>query len=337
MRIDYSPLHKRLFDPYKHTLFIFDENTYKHHCNKLNALDLRDSIQYYEYIIPCGESSKDFTLVEEICEFLSSNNFPRKDSCIIAVGGGVVGDLAGFVASIYMRGVDFIQVPTTLLAMVDSSIGGKNGINNKHGKNLIGTIRQPNKIIIDISFLETLPIEEFINGMAEIIKIAATSNCELWSILYKYNLESVMRDKNLLLDIIKRSANTKMHIVEKDEFEKSEDIATSRMVLNYGHTIGHAIEKLTGERHGYCVAIGMVLEIDPKNILIRNLIISCLSKYRLPTETEDNLDTGRLIEFIKNDKKGNKMITLDNIGKPRIVEFDVNDIHHLFHKTVLVK
>lgn len=337
MRIDYGTLHKRFFDPYKHTLFIFDENTYNYHSNKIIALDLNKSTKYYEYIIPCGESSKDFSIIEEICEFLSSNNFPRKDSCIIAVGGGVVGDLAGFVASIYMRGVDFIQVPTTLLAMVDSSIGGKNGINNKHGKNLIGTIRQPNKIIIDISFLETLPIEEFINGMAEIIKIAATSNCELWSILYKYNLESVIQDEDLLLDIIKRSANTKMHIVEKDEFEKSEDVATSRMVLNYGHTIGHAIEKLTGERHGYCVAVGMVLEIDPKNILIRNLIISCLSKYRLPTETEDNLDTERLIEFIKNDKKGNKMITLDNIGKPQIVEFDVKDIHHLFHKTVLVK
>lgn len=337
MRIDYSPLHKRFFDPYKHTLFIFDENTYKHHCNKIKELELRNSIQYYEYIIPCGESSKDITLVEEICDFLSSNNFPRKESCIIAVGGGVVGDLAGFVASIYMRGVDFIQVPTTLLAMVDSSIGGKNGINNKYGKNLIGTIRQPNKIIIDITFLETLQMEEMINGMAEIIKIAATSNSELWDILFKHNLESVIQDKNLLLDIIKRSANTKMHIVEKDEFEKSEDIATSRMVLNYGHTIGHAIEKLTGERHGYCVAIGMVLEIDPSNILIRNLIISCLSKYRLPTEAENNLDSGRLIDFIKNDKKGNKMITLDNIGKPRIVEFDVNDIHHLFHKTVLVR
>jgi 3-dehydroquinate synthase len=334
MRIDYSPLHKRLFDPYKHTLFIFDENTYKHHSNKIIALELNKSIKYYEYIIPCGESSKDFTLVEEICEFLSSNNFPRKDSCIIAVGGGVVGDLAGFIASIYMRGVDFIQVPTTLLAMVDSSIGGKNGINNKHGKNLIGTIRQPNKIIIDILFLETLPIEEFSNGMAEIIKIAATSNHQLWNILYKHNLENVMQNKDLLLNIIKLAGNTKLRIVEQDEFEMSDDIETSRMVLNYGHTIGHAIEKITGERHGYCVAVGMVLEIDRTNILIRKLIISCLSKYGLPTDVDDSMCIEKLIDYIKCDKKGNRMITLDNIGSPRIVEYEDSDIYKLFQNNI---
>ena len=172
------------------------------------------------YTIPTGEYSKDFKMVEKICNYLCEIQFPRNNSCIIAVGGGVVGDLAGFIASIYMRGVDFIQVPTTLLAMIDSSIGGKNGINNKYGKNIIGTIRQPSKIIIDINLLKTLPKEEFINGMAEIIKIAATSNKTLWNELNLHNLEEVIKNQDLLLDIINAAIETKCIIVENDEFEK---------------------------------------------------------------------------------------------------------------------
>ena len=331
MKIDYTTLDPNIFSQYNDVFYIHDDNISIFQHIKLNLLKMNKN-NYY--IIHPGEISKEFEIVEDICNYLSEIKFPRKNSCIVAIGGGVVGDLAGFIAAIYMRGVDFIQVPTTLLAMVDSSIGGKNGINNKYGKNLIGTIRQPKKIIIDISFLVTLPKDEFINGMAEIIKISSTSNQELWNILCKNNLDSVLTNNELLLDIIKKSVNTKLKIVEKDELEISEDIKMSRMVLNFGHTIGHAIEKLTGEKHGYCVSQGMILETE--DIITKNLLISCLSKYCLPIETDLNLDTKKLLEFIKCDKKGNKMITLDSIGNPRILEFNDNDIYKIFNRNVIV-
>ena len=292
------------------------------------------------YTIPTGEYSKDFKMVEKICNYLCEIQFPRNNSCIIAVGGGVVGDLAGFIASIYMRGVDFIQVPTTLLAMVDSSIGGKNGINNKYGKNIIGTIRQPKKIIIDINLLKTLPKEEIINGMAEIIKIAATSNKPLWNELNLHNLEEVMRNQDLLLDIIKAAVETKCIIVDNDEFEKKNAnsnekyIKYSRMILNFGHTFGHAIEKETGKKHGFCVAEGMLLETD--NLYIKNKLQCCLSKYGLPIDITDNLNINNIISYMKCDKKGKNIIILDDIEKCKIIEYNEEFIKKKLCKKVMV-
>jgi pentafunctional AROM polypeptide len=329
MKIDYINLTKELFIKYKNYFIITDKTVYSTNKTKIDALNINNIYQ-----ISPGESSKEFNMVEELCCHLSKIKFPRQNSCIIAIGGGVVGDLAGFIASIYMRGVDFIQVPTTLLAMVDSSIGGKNGINNQYGKNLIGTIRQPNSIIIDVSFLETLPQDEFINGMAEIIKIASTSNIKLWNLLNKENLESIQSNPNLLINIIKDAIETKVSIVEKDTFEKSTNITTSRMVLNFGHTFGHAIEKLTSKKHGYCVAQGMILETD--DIIVKNQIISCLSKYELPIEIDDELDITKIIEYIKCDKKGTKMVTLENIGNPKLIDINEEYIRAKLVKKVLI-
>ena len=341
--IDYINLNNNSFISYKYKFVITDDCLYNIHKDKLHIIfDTSDktsnnnfNITNYIYQILNGESSKEFEIVEKICNHLSKIKFPRKNSCIIAVGGGVVGDLAGFIASIYMRGVDFIQVPTTLLAMVDSSIGGKNGINNQYGKNLIGTIRQPQKIIIDISFLKTLPENEFINGMAEIIKIAATSNTQLWSLLNKNNLNSIQNNPNLLVNIIKEAAETKINIVKNDEFEQNDDIKCSRMVLNFGHTFGHAIEKLTMEKHGFCVAKGMILETD--DFIVKNQLINCMSKYKLPIEISDNYNIDKIVEYIHCDKKGNKMIQLDKIGSPNIFEINDDYVYSKFTKKAIIE
>jgi len=200
-----------------------------------------------------GEKSKSRQTKEKI-----ENEMLRlalgRDTCIIALGGGVVGDLAGFVAATYMRGIPYIQVPTTLLAMVDSSIGGKVAVDTPHAKNSIGAFHQPKKVIIDLNFLKTLPKNELINGLAELIKHALIKDVNLFHFLEK-NINKILKyDLDILKKIIKRSCEIKAGIVAEDEKEKG-----MRMILNYGHTIGHSIESALGYKisHGNAIAIGM--------------------------------------------------------------------------------
>ena len=177
-----------------------------------------------------------------------------RDSCIIALGGGVVGDLAGFAAATYMRGIPYIQVPTTLLAMVDSSIGGKVGVDTLHAKNAIGAFYQPKKVIIDLNFIKTLPKNEIANGLAEIIKQALIKDKNFFHFLEK-NIDKILSyDLYILKQTIKRSCEIKASIVMQDEREKG-----IRKILNYGHTIGHAIESALNYKisHGQAIAIGM--------------------------------------------------------------------------------
>ena len=176
------------------------------------------------YIVESGDNNKSIDIKNKIENYLFKNNFNR-NSCIVAIGGGVVGDLSGFIASTYMRGIDFYQIPTTLLAMVDSSIGGKTGINNLFGKNLIGSFYKPKKIIIDINFLKTLPKEEIINGFAEIIKMGIVVGGKLWDILESNNLD-IINNTDKLLEIIKLSALSKFNITENDFKETN-----NRMIL----------------------------------------------------------------------------------------------------------
>jgi len=247
------------------------------------------------FILKPGEKSKNLITYREIVEKLSESG----DERIIAFGGGVIGDIAGFVASTYKRGIELIQVPTTLLAMVDSSIGGKNGINISNKKNYIGTIYQPNGVLIDPSFLETLPEHEFKNGLAEVIKYFAVFN--------KPNIKKLenISKFNDIEKIITECCQMKVNVVERDEFDKG-----YRHILNFGHTIGHAIELLYGLSHGEAISIGMIKELKAGIKLgiinrtkldeIENLLIS----NKLPTELPYNSNLEKIISLIKSDKKG---------------------------------
>lgn len=254
------------------------------------------------FVIDAGEEGKSFENYKKIAE--SMGEVKR----IIAFGGGVVGDLAGFLAATYKRGIEFIQVPTTLLAMVDSSIGGKNGINLGEKKNYLGTIYHPKKILIDPLFLETLPINEFRSGVAEIIKYG--------SVFGKPNLERLEKGVNPedsdLKEIIFDSCKIKTEVVEKDEYDRD-----FRHTLNFGHTIGHAIELLYGLSHGEAISIGMVKELElGKKIGIVSKdkfekITKIIENNKLPTKIPDSNDTEKILELINYDKKGSFVFALD--------------------------
>ena len=210
--------------------------------SKLNAKEV------HIVTLPDGEEYKNFESINFGLDRLFDAKFDR-NSVLIAFGGGVIGDMTGFMASIFLRGIKFIQIPTTLLSMVDSSVGGKTGINNKYGKNLIGAFYQPEVVYIDPSFLDTLPKREFSAGMAEVIKMAVMFNKEFF--------EGIKNNSLSIAEIIKKSVETKADVVSQDEKEKG-----IRSVLNYGHTFGHVIENLTNYStylHGEAVAIGMVM------------------------------------------------------------------------------
>ncbi len=203
-----------------------------------------------------GEKAKQLSTIEQLAEAMIKKNFTRKDA-IIAFGGGVVGDIAGFLAAIYMRGIPYIQVPTNLLAMVDSSIGGKTGVDLiKGGKNLIGTITQPAAVFMDTKYLTTLPTKQIRNGLGEIIKYGVIKSPGLFKFI-EQNMDKILdKDEKALEKIIVESVKIKSKVVESDEKEKA-----GRMILNYGHTYGHAIEKLSNYTllHGFAISIGMVI------------------------------------------------------------------------------
>ncbi len=235
--------------------------------------------------IPDGEKYKHMQTIENILEHCFEHKLNRS-SLLIAFGGGVIGDMTGFCASIYQRGIDFIQIPTTLLSQVDASVGGKTGINNKFGKNLVGAFHQPRAVYIDSSFLDTLPIREFGAGVAEIIKMAVCFNVEFFEWLENNDL----RDKKNINIAIQKSVETKAWVVSQDEKEKG-----LRAALNYGHTFGHVVENETKYEkylHGEAVGIGMVmannvsvkLGIMTKNEALR--VKTLLEKYDIPVSYE---------------------------------------------------
>jgi 3-dehydroquinate synthase len=204
--------------------------------------------------IPDGEQYKTLDWANSIYTALLINGFDRK-SALVALGGGVIGDLAGFAAATYKRGVPFIQIPTTLLAMVDSSVGGKTGVNHPMGKNMIGAFYQPVKVLMDLRVLKTLPQEEFLAGVAEVIKYGVIRAADLFAYLDKNREKILALDPEALLHIIRRSCEIKAEVVGIDERESG-----LRAILNFGHTVAHAVETAENYamRHGYAVAIGMV-------------------------------------------------------------------------------
>jgi 3-dehydroquinate synthase len=263
------------------SVFIIDSNVFKYHRDALPA----KCVNLFE----ASESNKSWKTVLAIIDFLLQQNCNRQ-SKIYAIGGGITGDVVAYTASIYMRGIPLMQVPTTLLSMVDSSVGGKTGINYGEIKNLIGTFYQPKQVVIDINFLKSLQNDEYINGLAEVVKMAFMFDCDLVSRLKYKNDALLSRDYESLFEIINRSIELKAHIVEIDEKEENE-----RKLLNFGHTIGHAVEVDSdfSIKHGYAVAIGMFYEclygvknnlIDPEvlDALIEVLkLYNLLNKYKI--------------------------------------------------------
>jgi len=257
--------------------------------------------ELYIITVPDGEEYKNQTSVDLIMESLFNHRFNRK-SLLIAFGGGVIGDMTGFVSSIYQRGIDFVQIPTTLLSQVDASVGGKTGINNKYGKNLIGAFHQPQEVLIDAHFLTTLPKREFGAGVAEVVKMAVTFNKEFFEFLEGADLS----DTEVLAKAIEYAVRTKADVVAKDEKEHG-----LRAALNYGHTFGHVIENETNYKqflHGEAVAIGMVMA---NKLAVRLGLMSqeeaqrienLLKKYDLPTSYEIK-DVEAFYETFYLDKK----------------------------------
>ncbi len=240
------------------------------------------------FTFPMGEKSKNFDTYKNICQTLLDNSFTRKDA-VIAVGGGVSGDMAGFAAATYMRGIDFYNIPTTLLSQVDSSIGGKTAIDFGQFKNIIGAFYQPKGVIIDPDVLGTLDRRQLLSGLAESIKVGVTMDAELFELIEKGEPE-----KNIE-KIIELSLKVKKYVVEQDERE-----AGLRKVLNFGHTIGHAVESASeGELyHGECVAMGMLPMCSPE---IRERLRQLLIRVGLPTC--HSADRERIYEALTHDKK----------------------------------
>jgi len=274
--------------------------------------------------IPDGEQYKTLKTVNFILDRLFDAKYDR-ESLLIAFGGGVVGDITGFAASIFLRGVDFIQIPTTLLAMVDSSVGGKTGVNNKYGKNLIGTFYQPKAVYIDTHFLSTLDKREFNAGMAEIIKMAVMFDKEFF--------EQIKNNQISLEEMIKRAVELKAYVVSEDEKEKG-----IRSVLNYGHTFGHVIENMTNYKkflHGEAVAIGMVManELSKKLGYLSKEeakeIKHLLKRYNLPTKIKiKDVDEFYKHFFLDKKTKGDVLtfIIPKEIGKYKILKGVDEDI-----------
>ncbi len=268
-------------------------------------------------VFPHGEASKSTLTLNSIYEFLCENNITRTD-CIIALGGGVTGDIAGFAAATYLRGIDYVQIPTSLLAQVDSSVGGKTAVDLPGGKNLVGAFKQPKLVLCDTGVLKTLPRDYFVDGMGEVIKYGMIKSAELFEILENHDIESI---HSVLDEVILKCISIKRDIVEEDEFDKGE-----RMLLNFGHTIGHSIEKyynFSGISHGMAVASGMKIitrNTEDKNITkkgVYNKLVLCLAKYYLNEII--NPPVSELIPACLNDKKREggfiNIIICEDIGK----------------------
>ena len=278
------------------------------------------------FVFPHGEASKHLLTIGQLASTLAEKGFDRGDA-LIALGGGVTGDITGFLASIYMRGIPFVQIPTSLLAQVDSSVGGKTGVDIPQGKNLIGTFYQPRAVFIDTDVLQTLPKEEFLGGMAEVIKYGASIDADFFTWLGQ-NREAILAlDPTVIVPMIRRCCEMKASVVEQDERESG-----LRRILNFGHTIGHAVEAASGYQliHGFAVAIGMraVAELAVRggyaDQSVAESIVQILRAYNLPTEIPPGFDRETLRKYLLSDKKtigGRVFFVLPEIiGKVRITD-----------------
>lgn len=252
--------------------------------------------------VPAGEASKSLGTLETVCQQMASAGLDRK-SFVVALGGGVIGDLAGFAASVYQRGIPYVQVPTTVLSQVDSSVGGKTGVNLPEAKNMVGTFHQPVHVIADVDTLDSLPKREWNEGFAEIIKHAAIRDASMFEAI-----EQIIAGKGDLVALIRRNISIKASVVESDEFE----VTGTRAILNFGHTLGHAIESAAGYGvllHGEAISLGLHAaawlssKISGLNSLELERIKSALAAFDLPLRLSDDLTDEDILRRMKMDKK----------------------------------
>ncbi len=313
----------------KRCAVVTDSNVAPLHARPVLDSLARSGIEATLITVPAGESSKSMTVVEDVCRQMLRAGLDRQ-SFLIALGGGVIGDLAGFAASIFLRGIPFIQMPTTILSQVDSSVGGKTGVNTPEGKNLLGTFAQPALVVADLDTLQTLPPREYHEGFAEIIKHAAIRDAAMFQAI-----SAVFSDRSGLADLIQRNVAIKARIVEEDEHETT----GTRALLNFGHTIGHAIEASVpyGELlHGEAISLGMVAaarlssEICGLPQAAVDQIIGLLQRFHLPTKLPASISDASIIEHMRHDKKFSegkiRFVLLHGLGEA-FVSHDVSMSH----------
>ena len=305
------------------TILVTDENVYAAHAAIFTGWKI--------IIIKAGEQFKQQAAVDFVIGQLINLQADR-DTFIVGVGGGVVTDITGYAASVYMRGVKFGFVPTSILAMVDAAIGGKNGVDVGPFKNLVGLIKQPDFLLFDYALLQTLPAEQWVNGFAEIIKHACIKDAALFELLEQNEITAFQLDTVLLSNLIERNVLIKTTIVVSDEFEKGE-----RKLLNFGHTLGHAIENTYQLLHGHAVSIGMVAacniseEINQFDSAEKARVIKLIAKYHLTTALA--IDKDKIWKLLTMDKKrvSNEMsfILLNKIGEGVVHPIPMVQLEHL--------
>lgn len=302
-------------------IIITDTHVYAKHKRSFAA--------YKTVVIPAGEANKTITTVEYITNELIKLGADR-NTFLIGIGGGVVTDITGFVAGVFMRGVAFGFIPTSILAMVDASIGGKNGVDTGLYKNMIGITRQPSFLLLDYTLLKTLPKAEWVNGFAEIIKHACIKDSTLFSFLQQHRIADFQKNDLLIAQLIQKNILLKTRVVQHDEFEQGE-----RKLLNFGHTIGHAIENLYQIPHGHAISIGMgvacKLSEEITGFRQTKEVLQVLKQYGLPPQFE--FDRKQTFKILQSDKKRQgtsiNYILLTKVGKAVISNLPMNRLEEM--------
>ncbi len=308
------------------TILLVDENVDKHYADQLQG--------WKKLVVPDGEEHKNMEVMEQIIDGLIELEADRK-TMLVGIGGGMLTDITGFAASIYMRGIPFGFVPTTLLAQVDASIGGKNGVSHGMHKNMLGTIRQPEFILFDYALPLTMPESEWCNGFAEIIKYACIYDASLFAYLEENKEKALAQDVSVLQYLVERSVDIKTKFVLEDEFESG-----VRRWLNFGHTLGHAVEKLENIAHGKAVAIGMVAAAKISEKIIKlpseqtNRLIRLINDYHLPVTMTS--DRNEVFNIFRLDKKRERdsihFVLLTEIGKATTQPIPLDELKQILQE-----
>jgi len=314
---------KKITDP-KATVIITDENVFNAHTKRFKG--------WNTIVLKPGEEFKVQQTVDAVIEKLIEMEADRKTT-LVGVGGGVVTDITGYVASVYMRGLQFGFVPTSILGLVDASIGGKNGIDVGVYKNMVGVIRQPSFILHDMVFLSSLPQREWENGFAEVIKHACIKDAVMFAELERNSLKTYMSRQKSICDLIQRNALIKTKVVQKDEFEKGE-----RRLLNFGHTLGHALETQYELLHGQAISVGMAYACHISEQLTgfkqTEKVVSVLEKYNLPAYASFNKP--KVFNVLKMDKKRERKemnyVLLERIGKGVVKSISLKQLEKIIQE-----
>ncbi len=314
---------KRITEP-KATILITDENVFNAHAKRFKG--------WNTIVLKPGEEYKVQATVDAIIEKLIEMEADRKTT-LVGVGGGVITDITGYVASVYMRGIRFGFLPTSILGLVDASIGGKNGIDVGQYKNMVGIIRQPSFILHDMVFLNSLPQHEWENGFAEVIKHACIKDATMFAALENNSLKTYQGRQKSICELIQRNALIKIKVVQKDEFEKGE-----RRLLNFGHTLGHALETQYELLHGQAISIGMTYACHISEKLAgfkqTEKVVAVLEKYNLPTYA--SFDKQKVFEVLKMDKKRERKemnyVLLEKIGKGVVKSISLKQLEKIIQE-----